>query len=338
MKMLATTTLLMGLTLGAQAFAKTTEAIALLGDQTYPEGIITLPNNELLVGGFGDGSIQRVSNTNRVSYFNRSGENGMARAVGFAVDRKNRRLWVANFSFKTQSGQPGSNLKVFDYQTGKLLKTIPETFVDGAFFNELALDSKGNVYATDTFAPRIWTARYESTTPEVFVAHDELLRNPSPDQPFGLNGLSLTPGETYLLASVMNRTIEGGGKLVRIGLKDRSVKAVALRDDAATASFSGSDGMFFHRRQLVMVNVYSKAGAIFTAEFNRTYSRARLVKRDRFQSVYDRPTASTIRNGKLYTVNSQLNRIIDDRDGELNTPPELPFKVVAVPLAKLLRK
>jgi hypothetical protein len=86
-----------------------------------------------------------------------------------------------------------------------------------------------------------------------------------------------------------------------------------------------------------MVNVYSQAGAIFTAKFNQDYSQANLTIRNKFQSVYDRPTASTIRNGRLYTVNSQLNHIIDDKDGKLNTPPVLPFKVVSVPLSELLK-
>ncbi|NBP67748.1 MAG: hypothetical protein EBR30_05555 [Cytophagia bacterium] len=318
-------------------FAQSTETIALQGNQVFPEGIITLPNNDLLVGGFGDGSIQRIDGKNQVSYFSKSGENGMVIAVGMALDKKNNRLWVANFNFKTESGNPGSNLKVFDYTTGKLLKTIPENFIQGAFFNEVTLDEKGNVYVSDTFAPKIWTANYRATEATVFVTDAALLKNPSPDQPFGLNGLTITPDNKYLIASVMNRTIKGGGTLVRISLGNKEVKPVKLNADEATKSFSGSDGMFFYKDQLLMVNVYSQAGAIFSAKFTNDYSGATLTIKNKFQSVYDRPTASAIRNGKLYTVNSQLNHIIDDKDGQLNTPPVLPFKVVSVPLAELLK-
>lgn len=319
------------------AAAQTTETIELQGNQLFPEGILTLPNNDLLVGGFGDGSIQRIDSKNKITYFSKPGENGMVIAVGMALDKKTNRLWVANFNFKTESGNPGSNLKVFNYTTGKLLKTIPEKFIQGAFFNEVTLDEKGNVYVSDTFAPNIWTANYTSTEASVFVTDAALLKNPSPDQPFGLNGLTITPDKKYLIASVMNRTIRGGGTLVRINLATKEVKSVALKSDEATKAFSGSDGMFFHDGQLLMVNVYSQSGAIFSAQFNKDYSEATLTIRNKFQSVYDRPTASTIRNGKLYTVNSQLNHIIDDKDGKLNTPPVLPFKVVAVPLRELLK-
>lgn len=135
----------------------------------------------------------------------------------------------------------------------------------------------------------------------------------------------------------MNRTIKGGGRLVRVNLATKEVSAITLNDDEATKAFSGSDGMFFDKGQLFVVNVFSASGAIFTAKFDADYSKATLTIRDKFQSVYDRPTASTIRNGKLYTVNSQLNHIIDDKDGKLNTPPTLPFKVVSVPLNDLLK-
>jgi hypothetical protein len=170
----------------------------------------------------------------------------------------------------------------------------------------------------------------------VFVTND-LLKNPSPDQPFGLNGLTITPDNKYLIASVMNRTIKGGGTLVRVNIATKEVTPIKLNDDEATKSFSGSDGMFFYKGQLMMVNVFSSAGAIFSAKFNKDYSVSILTIRNKFQSVYDRPTASAIRDGKLYTVNSQLNHIIDDKDGKINTPPVLPFKVVSVPLAELLK-
>ena len=47
---------------------KNIEHIALQGKSVFPEGIITLPNNDILVGGFGDGSIQRIDKDNNVSF------------------------------------------------------------------------------------------------------------------------------------------------------------------------------------------------------------------------------------------------------------------------------
>ncbi|MBF04659.1 MAG: hypothetical protein CMP76_15360 [Flavobacterium sp.] len=324
------------LTLGSHAQeTKNVKFIDLKGESLFPEGIHTLPNGDLLVGGFGDGSIQRINSKDEVSYFSQPGENGMVIAVGFAVDEKNNLLWVANFNFKTESGKPGSNFKVFDYTTGKLLKTIPENFIEGAFFNEVTLDKDGLVYVSDTFGPNIWIASFNSATATVFVT-DPTLKNDTPNQPFGLNGLTITPNNKYLIASVMDRLDAGDGRLVRINLVTKEVTPIVLEGDEAIQAFAGSDGMFFEKNQLFMVNVFSSSGAIVTATFNKDYSIANLVLRNTLNFIYDRPTASTIRNGRLYTVNSQLNHIIDDADGQLNTPPKLPFQVVSVPLEDLL--
>ncbi len=257
MNMNKTVLTMMAFTIAIAGVAQSkTETIALQGNQLFPEGIITLPNNDLLVGGFGDGSIQRINAKNEVSYFSKSGENGMVIAVGMALDKKNNRLWVANFNFQTASGKPGSNMKVFDLKTGKLLKTIPEKFIEGAFFNEVTMDKNGKVYVSDTFGPNIWTTSFEATDATIFVTNPDLLKNPSADQPFGLNGLTITPNHKYLITSVMNRTIKGGGKLVRVNIATKEVSAITLTNDEATKSFSGSDGMFFHNGQLMMVNVF----------------------------------------------------------------------------------
>jgi sugar lactone lactonase YvrE len=312
------------------------EYIKLLGDNTFPEGIHTAPDGGFFVGGFGDGSIQKIDKNNSVSYYSKPGENGMTMAVGMAIDEKRNELWVANFNFKTESGKPGSNLKIINLATGKLIKTLPENYIEGVFFNEIAIDDKGIVYVSDTFNPQIWTANANKSAPEVFVKND-LLSNPAPDQPFDLNGLAISPDNKHLIASVMDRLDAGDGRLVSINIATKAVAAVSLKGDVAVKAFAGSDGMFFNKGQLYMVNVFSKAGAIITAKFNNDYSTATLTIRDKFQSVYNRPTASAISNGRLYTVNSQMNHIIDDADGKLNTPWEKPFKVVSVPLSDLLK-
>lgn len=307
--------------------------VNLMGDKLFPEGIVSLPDGSLLVGGFGDGSLQKIDSRQQVTYFSKAGENGMSIAVGMAVDKANNRLWVANFNFKTETGNPGSNLKLFDLSNGKLLKTIPEKYVDGVFFNEVTLDSKGNVYVSNTFGPQIFTTHSDRSDVSVFV-ENELLSNPAPDQPFDLNGLTITPDGKYLIASVMDRLDAGDGRLVRIDIRTKSVSGIQLKGGAAVKAFAGSDGMFFHGGRLFMVNVFSKAGAIITATFSPDYLTAQLKLHLDGNQVYDRPTASAVLNGRLFTVNSQLNHIIDDADGKLNTPPVLPFKIVSVPISR----
>ncbi len=319
--------------------------VDLPGDSLFPEGILAATNGDLYVSGFGNGSVVRVSEGTRGSfqarYFKTPGEDGLSSAVGMALDEARGRLWVANFSFETFS----STLKVFDVESGALLATLAHAD-DGRphFFNEIALDAQGRVYVTDTAAPVIWTAGPALDTVEVFV-EDAALANPDPERPFGLNGLALTPDSRHLIASVMDRIDPGGGRLVRIGVASRAVAEVALSGATETLSgFGGSDGMIFldavppEDALLVMVNVTptGTAPAIMTAAFSDDFASAELVGRPRFDAAYNRPTASAVRDGRLWTVNSQLDHLIDDENGALGTPPDLPFQLVGVSLDETL--
>jgi hypothetical protein len=172
---------------------------------------------------------------------------------------------------------------------------------------------------------------------------NDLLKNT--EQPFGLNGLALTPDGKYLIASVMDRLDAGDGRLVRIAVNTKEVVNIELQNNnnnnnetnnAAVAGFAGSDGMFFHDGSLFMVNVYSSAGAIYRATFTEEYDVATLSILDAFQNVYNRPTASALVGNTFWTVQSQLDHIIDDENGALGTPPDLPFQIVGVPFDTLI--
>jgi len=307
------------------------QVIDLPGEALFPEGILAAPNGDLYVTGFGNGSILRVVDGTTVETFKEPGADGLSSAVGLQLDAANNRLWVANFAFDGLT----SDMKVYDLETGELLASIPDGSDTPHFFNEVVIDAAGRVYISDTMAPVIWTIDSDLGAAEVFV-EDELLANPDPERPFGLNGLAMTPDGSYLIASVMDRLDQGGGRLVRVDLASAEVTEITLNGAEGTvASFGGSDGMFFEDGLLWMVNVTPPA-SILTAAFNEDYTAAELTARDAFEAAYNRPTSSTVRGGRLWTVNSQLDHVIDDANGALNTPPDLPFQIVGVPLEGLL--
>ena len=310
--------------------------LELPGEDLFPEGILATEGGDLFVSGFGNGAIVQVTGGANTRLFKKPGEDGLVQAVGMAVDEARGRLWVANFD--GQTGQ--SNLKVFDLASGALLATLaPEPDGQPHFFNELAIDDEGRVYVSDTVVPALWTAGPDLDAVEVFVT-DPALANPDPNRPFGLNGLALTPDGQYLVASIMDRITPGGGRLVRVDVATQAVTEIELTGASETvAGFGGSDGMFFEPGGLlVMVNVTPPGpiAAIVTAAFSEDYTAAELVGRTPFDDVYNRPTASALREGRLWTVNSQLDHLIDDENGALGTPPDLPFRLVHVPLDETL--
>ena len=305
--------------------------LTLPGDSLFPEGIITAANGDLYVSGFGDASILRVTEGKHVTTFKESGADGLFGPVGMAIDEERRRLWVANFDLSTLR----SNMKVFDLNTKALLATLTIA-EDGLphLFNELVTDKEGNVYISDTPTPIIWKASADLEGLSVFV-EDPLLLNPN--RPFGLNGLAFTPDGKYMIASVIDRISPGGGRLTRIDLATQEVREVELSGFPRTiATFGGSDGMLFEPDgSLIMVNVTPPASLV-TANFNEDYSAAELIARERYEEVFNRPTTLAIRKNRLWVVNSQADHIIDDGNGALGTPPDLPFELVSLPLKNVL--
>lgn len=305
--------------------------IALTGDSTYPEGIVVASNGTFYVGGFGDGSIQRIDAANNVSVFRAAGADQRGAAVGMVLDEGRGRLWVARFNFPTTS----SALQAFDPNTGALLMELtPTNFTDPHFFNEVALAADGRIFISDTLGPRIWVADPAANKVEVFV-ENPVFSN-SFGQQFGLNGLALAPGGEWLIASVMDRIDQGDGILVRIDVATKQVSKVKIRGEAVL-EFGGSDGMFFMPDgELLMVNV-TPPSTLVTAKFDPNYATADLTNRPAFDGFLKRSTSSVLRGGQsLFVVNSQLDHIIDDQNGALGTPPKLPFEIVGAPIDKLL--
>ena len=72
-----------------------------------------------------------------------------------------------------------------------------------------------------------------------------------------------------------------------------------------------------------------------TADFSADYSAATLTSRPAADAVANRPTSATLRDGRLWVVNSQLDHFLDDGNGAAGTPPELPFQIVGVDAARL---
>jgi hypothetical protein len=133
----------------------------------------------------------------------------------------------------------------------------------------------------------------------------------SPVQREGLNDLALTPDGEYLIASVLNRSSAGNGRLLRIDLRTGSLQNIELLGSAeAIAGFSGSQGMNFYNDELIMINAFPATGAIYSAAFSNSYTEAALDLRFNFTSDFNVPTSWTIVGDRFWVVNSQFDRVI----------------------------
>lgn len=122
-------------------------------------------------------------------------------AVGLGVDAKNR-LYVA--------GGASGSLSVYDIRTKALLHTF-ETG-RGGYLNDLTITRKGDVYATDSFRPRIYrisAAKIDAKAgePEIINTAPEVTTSPvgsRPPKPFNANGIRESPDGKYIVFDDLN--------------------------------------------------------------------------------------------------------------------------------------
>ncbi|HKP55762.1 MAG TPA: hypothetical protein VJV78_03515 [Polyangiales bacterium] len=297
--------------------------VALLGERTFPEGIAAHANTgDLFVGGVAGGEIQRVG-AHGVTTFKKSRADGLINVIGLAVDSARNRLWVCSTSFDDPSGEAA--LIVFDTDTGARLAhlALPR---DAAphFLNDVDVDSTGRAYATDSLAPIVWTVPADLSSIEVFVRNPAFVIDPNG---FNLNGLVVTPGDRYLIASVPSLSDSGRGKLFRIQLSTREVSEV-MQD----RPFAGADGLTVLADHRLVAS--GAPPGLFRIDFDAEYSAARLEPLDRFADQFAQPTTAAVSDHRLWVVNSQLDHYVVTVFGDQG-PPALPFEIVGIPLSEL---
>ena len=138
------------------AFA-TTAAIAAppvvqaLPEDWYPESMTIGPDGTFYVGSWRQGAVARLKPgvTPKAQVLVKPGANGLANGQGMLVDAKRGALWICsgNIGFTTVPSTP-SALKRYDLATGAPRASY--AMPDGGYCNDLAQDTRGNLYVTDS--------------------------------------------------------------------------------------------------------------------------------------------------------------------------------------------
>lgn len=229
---------------------------------------------------------------------------------GAKVDVERRRLWVCAAEFRRMWG----GVHVFDVDTGARLGTF-ELAREG-ICNDVALDSAGVAYVTDSFQPVIYRVDLRDGSVEDF-ARDP--RMSAPAGRFGLNGVAVTPDDKYLIAgfttpSKLYVLPLAGGELDEVSL---SGEPFSVENDL---NFTGVDGIVFLHRKLYVVN----NGAVQEVTFSGPDWRHGHVK----NFIVREPglSTATVAGGDLYVIKSDVLRTM-----HMGQPPRLPFKIYRIP-------
>ena len=130
--------------------------ITIPGDCYFPEGVTVSSDGAFYAGSLFEGRIMRAApGATRMEPFIEPGANGLVSVLGLWADDARSTLWACSSDAGNGrlAGTAPVGVKAFDLLTG-----APKGSYDlpgGGFANDLTLDKDGNLYVTDSWAPRI---------------------------------------------------------------------------------------------------------------------------------------------------------------------------------------
>jgi sugar lactone lactonase YvrE len=259
----------------------------------FPEGLeYDQERGHFLLGSLTEGTVFRVADDGTLEPFIEDDELQMS--IGIEIDRINDRLLVANTSPSEEVGMLGA----YDLETGErifmaeLSDLHPSTRI---IANDVAVDTDGIAYVTDSDAPVIYRVDMEGQT-SIFI-EDQRFRY--------LNGIVAHPDGYLILGS------DSIG-LLKIPLEEPEVIEIELADDIRW--FSVTDGMILHPDgSLIMVTF--PLSVIYRLESDDNWGSAGLVA---VSEGHDLGWGTTValRGESVYVIYSHLDRWMNglDRD------------------------
>ena len=268
-------------------------------------------NRAFYVGSATEGSITRVDADGTESLLFDPPPSSSLRTLGITIDADARRLWVC----VQDTGVPSQSVWTFDLSTGERdIEFDLASAAADATCNDIALDSGGVAYVSDSANPRVYRANVDGEAIEVW-ADDPLLASDTPN--FGGNGIAVTDDDQYVLLS---KTLPSSTspRLLRI----ERANPQNIGGITTTPGITGSaDGMSFLGGDLYLADVLS--GEILRLTSEDAWGTATIAT-----SMQANGT-STVRpaEGELHGIYSDINSSI------FGNPLSPPFRIYRIDLA-----
>lgn len=295
------------------------EVVAITGKKAFPESVTSTSDGTLYVGSIVDGGILRVApGAATAEPWIAPAAHGTRSIFGVLADESAGTLWacsndVSAIGIPSPGDAPGSTLKGFDLATGALRSSaaLPG---ERPFCNDIAVGPDGRVYVSDILASRVLRLTPDGAGFEVWTA-DALLA-PAPGGP-GVDGLVFgSDGALYL-------TTFGKGELFRVAVGPDGAagevtplvpsRALTLPD---TIRLLGDDRFLLVEGggSLDLVTVEGDKAQIET-----------------LADGFITPVSVTQVGDTAWVAEGQLGHLFDP--ALKDKQPNLPFRIVAVPLA-----
>ena len=198
-----------------------------------PEGVAYDPVDKFFyVSSISKHKIVRLAPDGSSTDFKSSGQDGLGETLGMKVDAKRRYLWVTSDAF---AGDPkGSRFALYQYDLGTGALRFKHAAANGAegFLNDVALNSKGEAFTTNTSTGEVFRASPDRDGLDLFLPRDSVGQ---------ANGIALSPGDKILF-------VAGWIGVARV---DVATKQFKLLSKPLNISDAGLDGLYFYKGALV---------------------------------------------------------------------------------------
>jgi sugar lactone lactonase YvrE len=201
--------------------------------ELIPEGIAVHPQTgTIYLSSLHQNKIVAVSPEGQVRDLISPGAEGYRMGLGMKTDAAGKTLWACTAFNDSTTHQAG--LYQVDLQTGKVLRKFIRNEQQDCFLNDLVIDSKGNIYLTDTYQGSVfrWDAQTAALSPWL---QDEQLK--------WANGIALSADEQTLFVA------SGRYGIQKINIATKKITPIA----GPQTDFYAIDGLVRYQNSLIGV-------------------------------------------------------------------------------------
>ena len=225
--------------------------------------------------------------------------------MGMKVDARRRHLWVASAAhpqmsnYKEEDNGRSCILKI-DLATGRLIKRYLLDNKSGRhWLGDLVIDSRGDVFATDSLSPAVYVIRHDKDVIEPLIESDRFA---------SLQGLALSPDEKRLFVADYSNGIF---------IIDLSTGKVGELAPAPASTMLGIDGLYLHKGSLIAIQNGINPHRVIRLPLNKALDKVeKLEVLEANHALFDEPTLGVLAGDMFYYVaNSQWGAV--DNKGQL---------------------
>jgi glutamine cyclotransferase len=235
-------------------------------------------------------------------------EDGLWSVLGMKVDDQNRTLWVASSALNGED-KGRSGIFQYDLEKQKLMNRyiLPE---GNHGLGEVSIDSKGNVFATDSLSPAVYQIKDGNL---VMIVGPEPFRSPQ--------GACFFKDEKILFVADYSRGI--------FAIDPATGKHRKLTRSKETTSVSGIDGLYCHNGTLIAIQNGVQPNRILRIHVNQDATNIeRIDILESNHNLYPEPTLGVLVGENLYYIaNSMIAPYLENPETQLK-----PAVILKLPL------